>query len=151
MLNDENKKSFKFLKFMFEQNMTHSRHVEYERLTFMGLYLVFVAGVICFLMEEGNSFKNFLCSIMIGISVINLYLSNRWQSVFEQHTNKAKEIYDLMINENDNEDNLNSNEYLYLFNPVLDEEHGKYRTKTLFKYFNYLTILTFIIIFVRNL
>ncbi len=95
-------KKYDFLKTFIEQNLEHARHVENERMTFTEMYLAFAGAIGAFLVSEYNKSPKItimVSCVMIFIGLINLFITFRWQNVFDQHINRAKELYAILHKE----------------------------------------------------
>lgn len=84
-----------FLKTIFAENLSHTRHIEMERMTFNSIYTVLIAGIFAFVNSNAESaIVNELILFSGSITgVILFFVSIRWKDVYNRHLLYAKVSY----------------------------------------------------------
>ena len=83
-----------FLQNCMNENLSHARHAEIERLTFNTILVALTAGVLSFI-TQNTSNKHItisICILMIGFSIINLILTHRWNICYRLYMNYEKNV-----------------------------------------------------------
>ena len=132
-----------FLMACFQENLTHARHVENERITFFSLYLVGVGMILGVAMDSAaRPLVSILMTVLLlGMSVISTVLLRRWNQVFEGHRNTARRICSLLC---EGDGGLGDNFYYYFDNKAARGSRRSrlyVHTATLFELFNLLICL----------
>ncbi|MEA5040433.1 MAG: hypothetical protein VB086_11430 [Clostridiaceae bacterium] len=131
-----------FLMACFQENLSHARHVENERITFFSLYLVGVGMILGVAMDNSQPVVSILMTLLLlGMSVISTVLLKRWNQVFEGHRQTARRLCTLLCDDN-GESDVN---YFYYFDnqSTLSRRRSRFyvHTAQLFEIFNLLICL----------
>lgn len=87
------------------ENLNHARHVENERLTFNSIYMAMVGGALAFVYDlYEDDIALIIIALLIVLGAINILLTLRWQNVFDEHIQYAKQAYYLLQRETFGED-----------------------------------------------
>lgn len=132
-----------FLMACFQENLTHARHVENERITFFSLYLVGVGMILGIAMDCADRplVSILMTVLLLGMSVISTILLRRWNQVFEAHRNTARRICSLLC---EGDGGLGDNFYYYFDNKAAkNSKLSRFyiHTSTLFELLNLLICL----------
>ena len=158
------KSQISFLQNCMNENLSHARHAEIERLTFNSFFVALTAGALAFISQtmQDKIIAFIICILMIVFSTINLVLTHRWNTCYSRYMYYAKKCYKTLrimmfgYNDNDNpllcrehidDESLEINEYpIFCFNVVYGQRKFM-KSKLLIFIFNIIFIILWVSVF----
>ncbi len=91
-----NEKKVEYLQLCVTENLSHARHVENERLTFTSIYIAMVIGAVAVVFGLENNWVAFTVSLILTVfGLMAMLLNMRWQGVFDDHIDMARQCHQL--------------------------------------------------------
>jgi len=97
---DERREALDFVRVMMQENLSHARHVENERLTYFGFATASCAAAISLMNNTADVtlLKLVGTLVLLLIAVIGFFLTKRWSNAFDRHLDFARGCYFLLHN-----------------------------------------------------
>lgn len=90
-----NESQISFLQNCMNENLSHARHTEIERLTFSSIFAALTAGGLSFITQNTQNMCILFitCVLMSVLSFINVLLTLRWNTCYRRYMYYAKQCY----------------------------------------------------------
>lgn len=91
---EERKAALDFVRVMMQENLSHARHVENERLTYLGFATASYAAALALMCTTAGFILLKLVGtlVLLLIAVIGFFLTKRWSNAFDRHLDYAKKM-----------------------------------------------------------
>lgn len=100
---DEREAKIAYLQHCVSENLNHARHIENERLTFTSIYIAMVIGAVAVVFGLENNWVAFAVALILTVfGLMSMLLNMRWQGVFDDHIDEAKNCHQQWKSQLDN-------------------------------------------------